>query len=216
MQIVVPVLMQKENSIECGVICAKMILEFYGIPVDNNELRDYFKFYGDGISMPQIGTYLMQRNFRVTIITINPLIFSLDQKGLRDKDQLIRHLEQRMEKSSERLRTTISYLIAFLQQGGLIDVKIPSVSDVKHEIDLNRPLISLLTSNFLNGIVNFNFHFHVITGYDDKFLFVNDPLPGINGGKNKYDIQDYFYGIYASAFGDADNASLMTIEKIRE
>ena len=33
------------------------------------------------------------------------------------------------------------------------------------------------------------------------------------GGKHKYEINDFMYAIYASAYGDIDNASIMKIRK---
>ena len=72
----------------------------------------------------------------------------------------------------------------------------------------------MITSNFLLfDKPIFNFHFNLITGIDETHIYVNDPLWDYRGGKHKYLINDFMYAIYASAYGDLDNASLMKIRK---
>ena len=89
------------------------------------------------------------------------------------------------------------------------------VTDVHEEIKHRRPLITLLTSKYLRATKpDFNMHFNAITGIDKKYIYINDPSGNPqHGGRHKFKIEDYFYGIYASAFGGADNAALMKIRK---
>lgn len=70
-----------------------------------------------------------------------------------------------------------------------------------------------MMTNFLYGKDPiFNFHLNVITGIDENYIYVNDPLWDERGGKKKYKKKDFFYGLYASAYADLDNASLMIIK----
>ena len=79
---------------------------------------------------------------------------------------------------------------------------------------MGRPLGALITSNFLLfDKASFNFHFNLITGIDNEFIYVNDPMWDYRGGKHKYPINDFMYAVYASAHGDLDNASIMKIKK---
>jgi len=72
-----------------------------------------------------------------------------------------------------------------------------------------------MTTNFIySDKPVFNFHFNVVTGIDDNYVYVNDPLWDGRGGKNKYTITEFLYGLYASAYGDLDNASLIKIKPI--
>jgi len=60
----------------------------------------------------------------------------------------------------------------------------------------------------------FSLHFNVITGIDDKYIYVNDPDWGKPfGGKHKHKIEHYLYAIHASAQSSVDNACLMLIKK---
>jgi len=72
-----------------------------------------------------------------------------------------------------------------------------------------------MTTNFLNREKPaFNFHFNIITGYDDTYIYANDPLvPEEGGGIKKYEHQSFFYGLYASTFGDLDNACFIKLKK---
>jgi hypothetical protein len=49
----------------------------------------------------------------------------------------------------------------------------------------------------------------VITGIDGRHVRLNDPLGHLDGGRLRYPVGDYFFGLYARAHGDPDNASLL-------
>ncbi len=71
-------------------------------------------------------------------------------------------------------------------------------------------MIALLTTWFLDqSEPAFNSHFNVITGIDDRLVYANDPLGGRDGGRMQYPVGDFFFGLFASAQGDPDNASLL-------
>ncbi|HIH39222.1 TPA: hypothetical protein HA219_00645 [Candidatus Woesearchaeota archaeon] len=109
----------------------------------------------------------------------------------------------------------MSHFIGFIENGGKITSRIPCREDVQEEIDSKRPLCALMTTNFIySDKPVFNFHFNVVTGIDDNYVYVNDPLWDGRGGKNKYTITEFLYGLYASAYGDLDNASLIKIKPI--
>ena len=56
----------------------------------------------------------------------------------------------------------------FLKAGGKITPKIPSIEDIEEEIENQRPIMALLTSDFLlSDKARFNFHFNVID-HDEK------------------------------------------------
>lgn len=74
--------------------------------------------------------------------------------------------------------------------------------------------IEIITMNpYLFDKAIFNFHFNIITGIDEKHIYVNDPMWDYRGGEQKYEINDFMYAIYASTYGDLDNASIMKIKK---
>jgi uncharacterized protein YvpB len=58
----------------------------------------------------------------------------------------------------------------------------------------------------------FNFHLNIITGIDEENIYVNDPLQDI-GGKKSYSIKDFFFGLYASTYGNLDNGCLIVVKR---
>ncbi len=114
----------------------------------------------------------------------------------------------------DSVRKPLRFFKEFTQAGGKLTVKVPTIEDIKEELNNNRPLIALITSYFLlSSKAEFNFHFNVITGLDKKYIYVNDPMWDFRGGKHRYEINDFMYAIYASAYCDLDNASIMKIKK---
>jgi uncharacterized protein YvpB len=114
----------------------------------------------------------------------------------------------------DNFKEPLKFFKEFIEIGGKLTIKIPTVEDIKEELFNDRPLGALVTSNFLLfDKAIFNFHFNIITGIDEKYIYANDPMWDYRGGKQKYEINDFIYAIYASAYGDLDNASIMKIKK---
>jgi len=143
------------------------------------------------------------------------MLFTNKDRGLSNKKILSRLNELHKTAKIERNKKALDYFIKFIEDGGKINIKIPSLEDIKEEISNNRPICALLTSNFILGSKpKFNFHFNLITGLDNNYVYVNDPLwDNERGGKKKYNIRDFFFGLYASCYGDLDNACLIKIKK---
>ena len=110
-------------------------------------------------------------------------------------------------------KRAIAHYLDFLKGGGLISARIPIKKDIEDEINNRRPVLAELTTNFLLGLrKNFNFHFNVITGIDEEYIYVNDPLEDV--GEQKYPIQDFLFGLYAASYGSPDEGCLMKVRKL--
>ncbi len=211
----IPALKQSKDTLECGVVCLKMLLDFYEIPNEYSSLVKEFEFYDMGITTPQIGISLLEKGFEVEMVTLNPLILSTKNRDLEDnKEKMLEQLNTiHTTISDEGKKKSLGYLMDFINRGGILTAKIPNALDIKTEIENRRPVIALLTSNFLAGVIKFNFHFNLITGIDENLIYVNDPVSNHQGGEQKHKIDDYLFAIYASAFGDIDNASILKIRR---
>ncbi len=210
----VPVVRQKKDSVDCGLAGLSMILKYYGVDKSIEDLKKEIKTFDFGTYMPQLGLYLLNNGFDVEIVTLNPLLFTKNFESKSDKE-ILEYFEFIYEKNKDnKFGRPLKFFLDFLKAGGKIVVKIPSFEDVKNEILEKRPLGVLLTSNFLlYDKAIFNVHFNIITGFDENYVYVNDPMWDFRGGKKKYFINDFFYGVYASAYGDLDNASIMKVKK---
>ncbi len=213
MKLNVPVIRQPKDSVDCGIAGAVMILQYYGIDKTFAQAKKEINVAAIGTYSPQIGTYLINRGFDVTIVTLHPFLFTLADKKMNAdaiKNRIIQR-EKTMKSADKKL--CMSYFREFLENGGKIKVEIPNLKHIKTEIYAKRPIGALLTSNFLKAkIPVFNFHFNIITGIDSKFIYVNDPLWNERGGKQRYTKEDFLFGLYASAAGDPDNASLILVK----
>jgi len=214
MKLDVPLYTQKIGSVDCGHICLRMILKYHGIGFNYQRIKSEISTHEVGTYTPQLGLFLMKNGFQTDIITMNPGLFSVRDSGI-SQDKVLAILKSVRNKSTKPDdKITLDYFVKYIQKGGRVTPRIPDVKTIKTEIKNKRPILVLLTSNFLTGTKRkFNFHFNVITGIDKIHIYVNDPLMGIRGGRKKYKISDYFYAIHTSAYGDLDNASLMTIKK---
>ena len=192
-----------------------MILKFYSIDASLETLRRELIIDETGTYAPQLGSYLIKKGFDVEIITMHHALFT-NKLNLSGKEEFIEHFNKlRDEAKSEKNKKTLSHFIEFIDNGGKITSRIPCRGDIQEEIDGKRPLCALMTTNFIySGKPVFNFHFNVVTGIDDIYVYVNDPLWDDRGGKNKYTLTEFLYGLYARAYGDLDNASLIKIKQV--
>jgi hypothetical protein len=215
MKLDVPIVLQTENSLDCGLACVSMLLKYYSIEKSIDELKKEIKIFENvGTYVPQIGEYLIQQGFDVEIVTLNPHLFTNKFKE-KSQEELLSFLKETLKNTKkESFKDPLNFFIKFIESGGKIKIKIPDIEDIKEEISQGRPLGALITSNFLLfDKPIFNFHFNIINGFDNKSVYVNDPMWDYRGGNQKYPINDFLYGLYASAYGDLDNASLMKVKK---
>ena len=216
MQLDIPLIRQDKNSSDCGLACVAMLLQHYGLDANIAQLQQKIEVYKNiGTFAPQLGKYLIDSGFEVDLITQNPHLFTINDRDKTQDDLKVYFKELILKNTKESRINSLKHFDDYLTLNGKSTVQVPSVDDIKNEIKQGRPLISLLTTNFLqHDKAGFNFHFNLITGIDDIFIYVHDPLSDKRGGKKKYKINDYMYALYASAFGDIDNASLLKVRLI--
>ena len=212
----VPLIRQPKYSVDCGVACVAMLLEYYGMPYDYKKLRKEIGVFTYGTFMPQLGLYLLKHDFEVEIITMHPSLFTLFS-SFSDTQALIKHLKGLRRRFSQKYDDIgLDFFVKFIQAGGRLTPRIPVIEDIHTEINHGRPVMSSLVHEFLfknNERRKVNFHFNVVTGYTTKNILVNDPDWGVDfGGKHEHGTDEYMYGIHASAYGGIDNASIMKVK----
>jgi len=214
MKLKVPLIRQPKDSVDCGIAGIAMLFQYYKINKTFDEIKKEIETDAIGTYTPQLGVYLIKHGFDVTIITMHPKLFTIKDERLSQKNIIKRLEDQYKIAKTEQDKKTIMHFNKFIKAGGNIRVKIPDIKDIQTEISSKRPLGALMTTNFVNNITpGFNFHFNIITGYDTNHIYANDPLDDERGGKKQYTIQQFYYGLYASAYGDIDNASLFIVKQ---
>jgi len=214
MQLNVPLVRQQKDSVECGLAALAMLLGYHGIKATQEELKKEIALGATGTYSPQLASYLLKKGFDVEIITMNPGLFTNKDKGKSQKGLLAHFQALRAGADTDKKKKALDYFIAFMNEGGKVKAKIPDKKDIFKELKNKRPALALLTANFLSGAkADFDFHYNVITGIEGKYVHANDPKWDERGGKKKHLLSDLLFGIYASAYGDLDNACLITARK---
>ncbi|MDO8571878.1 MAG: C39 family peptidase [bacterium] len=213
----VPLIRQPNYSVDCGIACIAMLLEYYNISYDYKKLRKEIGVFRYGTFMPQLGLYLLKYGFEVEIMTMHPALFTLFSK-FENKQQLIDHLRKMRKGLPQKHENRgLDFFIKFIHSGGILTPCIPTFENIQQEIDHKRPLICSLTHGLLfknNFKPKFNFHFNIVTGYDEKNIHVNDPdWVDDFGGKHAHTIHEYLYAMYANVYGFIDGSSLMKVKK---
>ncbi|MBN1792355.1 C39 family peptidase [Candidatus Woesearchaeota archaeon] len=210
----VPLVLQPSGSVDCGIAGVVMLLDFHGVKASFDECKKAIPVDEIGTYAPQLGSFLIQKGFDVTITTLHPRLFTKYDIGASQEQIAKRFEDIKGETSSAQDKKTLGFFIQFLKDGGKVEVKVPDANDITGEIKSGNPLCALLTSNFEYGIEpSFNFHFNIVTGISEEFVYVNDPLDDSRGGKKKFLKNDFFFGLYASAHADLDNACLIKVRK---
>lgn len=215
----VPLIRQAEESSDCGPACLAMILEFHGVLFDFEEMKRSLGVYQWGTVTPQLGTYLLKNGFAVEIVTMHPALFSLHMK-FGDDTQLLRgHLKGlRGKMKGEFDDIALDHFLAFLDAGGVLTPRIPTLKDIEEEMRHQRPVLVPVTHWFLHESdlpPRFSIHFNVITGIDNESVAVNDPDWGDEfGGAHVIDRDAFLFAMYASAKGGIDDACVMKIRKL--
>src|SRR3989344_5965826 len=149
MKLEVPLVKQAENSVDCGLAVVNMITSYHKKKITFAKIKSEVKTDKLGTYNPQLGSYLIKKGFDVEIVTFNPGLFTNKDKG-KSKTELLAHFEKLLKtKKARNAKKVIRYFIEFLKDGGKLEVRIPNPEDIKAEIKNKRPLIAVLTSNFL-------------------------------------------------------------------
>lgn len=214
MKLNVPSYQQSPWSADCGLLCIKMLLEYYCEKVDIEQLRNDIKIDSTGICFWEIGSFLLKKGFKVTLITRDPKLFSKKDFDYPPKD----FWEFFQDENNFWLKTkddfeSFYYLKKFIKAWWKIEIKVPDTSDIKKALLNNNLIISIMTYKFLvHDRAKFDFHYNLVTGINNTEVMVNDP-GSTYWGELKYPINDFLYSVYATAYKWVWRGSFLLISK---
>ncbi|MDP2671272.1 MAG: peptidase C39 family protein [bacterium] len=210
----VPLVRQEKGSEDCGLAVLNMLTRYYKLPTTFSDLKRSIRVFKNGTYCAQLGSHLIKLGFKVEMVTFNPALYTLKDVDL-SKDQIRKRLEEMLLKKKKRQeKASLKFTLKFLEEGGKVTVRVPTVEDIRAELEKAQPPIALLTSQFLTSEKpRFNFHFNVVTGIDETHIYVNDPLWDKRGGEHKYLISDFIFGMYATTYSDLEDPCLIKIRR---
>jgi hypothetical protein len=207
----VPLYLQAPRSPDCGPTCAKMVLEYFDIKRDLPYLKKKLAYGKMGTSAYDNASLLLDEGLKVTAVTAHPMLFPPDlAKGIKSTKDALKIIKAKA-KSTPRYTNVLGTFQKFLDKGGELKIDIPTEKHVRKAIDSKRPLIALVYGQAL-GSNEGGFHFVVVTGYDEKNVFVNNPNPK-SGKQTKYPMNHFLYALHSSTTTDIDNGTLLVISK---
>lgn len=213
MKLDVPLYHQKDGSYDCGPICLRMLLSYYGRDIGDEEIIQSFTYLENGISIPELGSYMLKNGFDAEIVTLNPHLFSYNMLGLSDQAAIRQHLANRiLQHKKEERKIVNQHMIDFMDQGGTLRLKIPDAADLHSELEAGRPVLASMITLYLEQHCGYNFHFTIVTGLDADHVYVNDPLKNeTKPSQYAWPRDGFFYAMHCAAFGDVDNDSLLLL-----
>lgn len=218
----VPLFRQEPDSVECGLVCLKMIYDYYDVAKSIEEFRKELPTTSVGTYAPQTGLCLLKDGFKVEIVTHNPRLVEKIDKDLT-QEELLRKFEKKSTSLTEESdKLAMGYFIDFMKNNGKVTVKIPSIDDLKQEIEQKRPILVLLTNapltpkniaDLKGKPFGYTFHSMVVVGIDNNKVLVNDPYDNEEGGEKEYSFEEFLFAVYSSSLGDLDNGCFMKIKR---
>jgi hypothetical protein len=207
----VPLRLQGKQSKDCGPVCVQMVLEYFGIKKDLKNLQEKLHYIESGTTAYDNGSLLLDEGLKVTAVTAQPMLFPPDiAKSIKDNKDIYEIIGKKAI-HSPKYKTNLDTLKVFLEKGGKMLIQIPNIKHICAAIDEGHPIIALLYGGAL-GSKEGGFHFVVVTGYDAKNVFLNNPLPG-SSSQSKFPIDQFLYAVHSSTTADIDNGTLLIVSK---
>lgn len=210
-QLDVPLILQEPGSDDCGPTCVRMVLQYYGIKRSLEELKPKLEYFPEGTTAYANGSLLLGEGLSVTAITAHPMLFPPDVAAtIRTTEDLHRIINAKKE-SHPKYKEVLDTFSSFLDEGGKRTIAIPSFNHIKEAIDADSPLIALIYGQAM-GSSEGDFHFVVVSGYDEGKVHITNPAPkSVHQGW--FPVDQFLYALHTSTTYDIDNGTLLVISK---
>ena len=211
-QLNVPLILQEHGSIDCGPTSVQMVLQYFDIQKSLPQLQA--KLHYDpkiGTSLFDNGSLFLDEGFQTTVVTAQPLLFPPDiQKTITNEKDIETLVENKLEENTKQKHILKTFLI-YLKKVGKVKLEIPAFTHIKKAIDDNMPVIALLNAQSL-GSNEGEWHFVVVTGYNDNEVFLNNPWP-LSRKQGWFPFEQFIYGVHASTCVAIDNGTFLIASK---
>lgn len=207
----IPFYLQEEGSIDCGPVCTKMILEYFGIKKELKDLQQGLFYNETGTTIYDNAAVLIDEGLHTTAITAQPLLFSPDlAEQIKNREDLYKIIDKKITEKVN-LKANLETLKKYLDKDGELKIEIPTFDHIKEAVDQQKPVLALLYGRAL-GSNEGGYHFVVISGYDETSIFINNPSP-ISKKQSWFPIERVIYAIHSSTTFEPDNGTILIVSK---
>lgn len=209
----IPLHLQKLHSEDCGPTCTLMVLDYFGITSDANEVLQKVPRCNFGTSTFDNAVVLLDYGLKVEMVMAQPLLFDGDFiRSKPSKQKIIARIKKvHDEETDQGKKDILTGLLTFINAGGTLTLAIPTKSIIETALDHGKPvMISTFTKTM--GPDQGGYHFVVVGGYNDKqFLLFN---PWQQSRQESWENSDeVLFGIHSSTLFDYDNGTILIVGK---
>lgn len=184
----VPLIRQKLNSKNCGIICSFMVLNYKGYKITLKELLKKMKAKDNFLPRGPLLVKLLER-------------FGVDVKLLLYAPHIFKSLSlKEIKKVSKKFRGKFEgkYAKELLEIKNKVEMKKIDTEFIVNFLERDIPVITSVNSPILRGKAygKVFLHYIVIIGYKNNYFLINDPHP-LYGGKLKVDRDTLIASIYS-------------------
>lgn len=171
----------QERSMTCGLACVRMLLDFYGYKVSEDEILAETYMHKMGSWYSDLAKPFIERGLKTKIYTINLNIYSPFWAG-ENVEKLKKRLSKRKEELKGLLKTEVERMLQYLDSGGELALEIPDV-EVLRNLIRKQPLIIPINRSFIyRDRIDDAGHYVVVNGFDGDSYTVLDPAQGSPNG----------------------------------
>ncbi|MBI2862247.1 MAG: hypothetical protein HYX89_05465 [Chloroflexi bacterium] len=203
-----PVSRQVKGSRWCGLHCLEMVYSYYHYDVTAPEIAAGIEMMPSGAYIQELGYHLVTHGFEATLVTrdtsrLPPIYTKLSQ------EELLADLRRRLAAAlaGHKERIYLKGLVKFMELGGQLQVRIPTVEDtIAPALHNGNPLICSIDARALydwedpedrhQQAIGFGGHYVVVTALDDGVVTLNDPSSEF-GGVVTYPLSRFLYALYS-------------------
>lgn len=213
MKLNVPSIQQEPKSKTCGINCMEMVLKYFKREDLIPELTK-IKVHSYGIYTAHISDFFQKNGFSTEVIFFSPELFTLKDEN-KISNIKIKSIFNKLCEGRKSNRKWVQLFFNTIDNGGKITVKIPTIFDIEKNISKNSLIICNLTTRFLinHKEPKTNLHFNVITGYDSKNIFVNDPASYFKDGRIKHNKENFLFSLHSIVGEGITSGCLIIIKK---
>ncbi len=209
----VPLHLQPEQSEDCGPTSTLMVLDYYGLSSNLEEVTGRLPKTYYGTTVFDNANLLLSYGLDVEMVTAHPELFDGDFIRSHPSDSEVIDRISEVQTSEERPegKEFLTSLLGFVAASGTLTLEVPSRSTIERAINEEKPVWASMYGGAL-GPNQGGYHAVVLSGYNDTSFNVLNPLPE-SRQKSWEKADEVIFGIHASTLLDYDNGAILIAGK---